>query len=133
MQVQGISWLGVRTLEYDDMLRLFRDLMGLAEVMSEDGFVVLTTTNGDLVELFGPQNQYHRHFGSAPVAGFAVADFAAPSVSYEPRDLRWSTFTPIQPVGIGPTFAHLTVTCTRSLDDNSRSAIDGASPLNRCP
>jgi len=77
VEVQGISWVGVRTGRFDDLLRMFRDLMGLEEVISEDGFVVLKTRDGDAVELFGPYSQYNQHFGSAPVAGFAVTNFAA--------------------------------------------------------
>ena len=77
MEVQGISWLGVRTDRFEEMLRLFRDVMGLDPVRSEGGFAALKASNGDLVELFGPQSAVNRHFGPAPVAGFAVADFAA--------------------------------------------------------
>jgi catechol 2,3-dioxygenase-like lactoylglutathione lyase family enzyme len=77
MEVQGIYWLGIRTEKFDDMLRLFRDLMGLVEVSSEDGFAALRARDGDMVELFRPQSSFNQHFGTAPVAGFTVTDFAA--------------------------------------------------------
>ncbi len=72
MKVLGIVWAGVRTRQFESMLSLFRDVMGLSLVHVEDEFVVLHAVNGDTVEVFGEKSMYNLHFSSSPVVGFLV-------------------------------------------------------------
>lgn len=77
MEVKGIAWLGIRTDHYGEMLRLFRDVMGLRVHFQQPDFVDLELPNGDTVELFGPGDKGNEHFTTGPVAGFFVDDIAA--------------------------------------------------------
>src|SRR5437016_14296350 len=74
MKTLGLSWMGVRTKEFDAMVRLFRDALGLELTHVEEGFVILRTKDGDKVEIFGPNWKYNKHFSSTPVVGFLVDD-----------------------------------------------------------
>jgi catechol 2,3-dioxygenase-like lactoylglutathione lyase family enzyme len=76
MKVLGIDWLGVRTEESREMLQMFQEVMGLKVVHREDEneFIVLQTSEGDRVELYGPKSKYNTHFAEAPVVGFRVDD-----------------------------------------------------------
>ena len=65
---------GVRTGEFDEMVKLLRDALGLELTHAEEEFAVLRTEDGDTVEIFGPNCKYNKHFSSAPVVGFLVDD-----------------------------------------------------------
>ena len=66
--------MGVRTGEFAEMVKLFRDTLGLELTHSQKEFAVLRTGDGDKVEVFGPNWKYNKHFSSAPVVGFLVDD-----------------------------------------------------------
>ncbi len=53
---------------------MFRDIMRLSVVHTEDDFVELKARNGDTVELFDEASKYNTHFTSSPVVGFQVDD-----------------------------------------------------------
>ena len=55
----------------------FAQVLGLSEVLHEDGFWVFTLPDGAKVEVFGPAYPYNRHFTTGPVAGFLVDDVVA--------------------------------------------------------
>ena len=88
MKVKGIVWLGTRTSNFDAMLHMYRDVMGLPITHEEPGFVVLELPNGDLVEIFGddsPDNTFFTH----PVAGFLVDDIAAARAEMESHGIEF--------------------------------------------
>ena len=88
MKVKGIVWLGTRTSNFDAMLHMYRDVMGLPITHEEPGFVVLELPNGDLVEIFGddsPDNTFFTH----PVAGFLVDDIAAARAEMESQGIEF--------------------------------------------
>ena len=88
MKVKGIVWLGTRTSNFDAMLHLYRDVMGLPVTHEEPGFVVMELPNGDLVEIFGddsPDNTFFTH----PVAGFLVDDIAAARAEMEAQGIEF--------------------------------------------
>ncbi len=88
MNVKGIVWLGTRTANFDAMLHMYRDVMGLPVTHEEQGFVVMELPNGDLVEIFGddsPDNMFFTH----PVAGFLVDDIAAARAEMESQGIEF--------------------------------------------
>jgi len=74
MKTRGISWMGVRTGEFAEMIKLFHDVLGLDLTHAEEEFAILRAGDGDKVEVFGPNWKYNKHFSSAPVVGFLVDD-----------------------------------------------------------
>jgi catechol 2,3-dioxygenase-like lactoylglutathione lyase family enzyme len=74
MRVLGLGWLGTRTEHFDELVRFYRDGLRLPVDHEEPGFVVFRLPDGTHVEVFGPDDQQHRHFTTGPVAGFLVED-----------------------------------------------------------
>lgn len=77
MAIRGIQWLGTRTENVAGMRSLLVDVLGLEPSVDEDQFVVVPLPNGDLIELFGPDEPEHQHFTTGPVAGLLVDDLAS--------------------------------------------------------
>jgi hypothetical protein len=77
VQVLRLCWLGIRSPEYDAMVRLLRDVMGLRVELEEASTTELSLPSGDRVQVFGPGDAYFDFFGrhaSGPVALFEVDD-----------------------------------------------------------
>jgi hypothetical protein len=70
-------WLGIPAREYEPMVRLFRDVMGLAVEFEEPTTTELSLPSGDRVQVFAPEDPYFAFFGkqmNGPVALFEVDD-----------------------------------------------------------
>jgi catechol 2,3-dioxygenase-like lactoylglutathione lyase family enzyme len=74
VRVKGLGWLGTRTEHYDEMVAFLRDVLQLRVSHEEPGFAAFELPNGDLVEVFGPDDREHAHFTTGPVVGFTVDD-----------------------------------------------------------
>jgi catechol 2,3-dioxygenase-like lactoylglutathione lyase family enzyme len=76
MEVQGLSWMGVRVSDLAAAVAFF-EALGLERDHAEGEMVAFTAKNGDTVEVFGPGDADHRHFDSGPVVGLQVEDVDA--------------------------------------------------------
>ncbi len=76
MEVQGLSWMGVRVSDLE-ATRSFFEKLGLEHRHSEGEMIAFGAKNGDTVEAFGPGDEDHRHFDSGPVVVFEVDDVEA--------------------------------------------------------
>lgn len=77
MKVKGYSWLGVGTDDFDATLSFFSDVMGLRPVVvDERGVAILSVSDGQVLEIFGPGTQ-GQELTSPPVIAFEVDDVAA--------------------------------------------------------
>jgi catechol 2,3-dioxygenase-like lactoylglutathione lyase family enzyme len=80
MNVKRICFLGTRTGNFDATVSLFRDVLGLHGVHSEDGWSIfqLPSGSGDFVEVFGPEhanaNVFPADVSEGTVVAFAVDD-----------------------------------------------------------
>ena len=74
MQVKAIAWMGVKTEQYDELTRFFREVLNMSVVSEEQDFVVLQLPNKDLVEVFGPTGPNQHFVPDSPVCGFLVDD-----------------------------------------------------------
>jgi catechol 2,3-dioxygenase-like lactoylglutathione lyase family enzyme len=103
MDVRRLCWLGVRAHDYDGMLRLLRDVMGLRVEFEEESTVELSLPNDDRVQLFAPGHRYHDILGTEGTTLlplFEVADAEAARAELEEagfellgpveRDERWA-------------------------------------------
>jgi catechol 2,3-dioxygenase-like lactoylglutathione lyase family enzyme len=80
MKVLGLRWVGIRSPEYEPMVCLLRDVMGLRVEFSEDTTAELSLPNGDRVQVFAPGDPYYEFFGEhagGPVPLFEVDDLRA--------------------------------------------------------
>lgn len=88
MEVKGIIWLGVRTSNFDAMVNLYRDIMGLEISHQEPGFVVVDLPNGDRVEVFGADSPYNTFFTNL-VAGFLVDEIHVARAEMEANGIEF--------------------------------------------
>jgi hypothetical protein len=103
MKVKGLVWLGTRTSNFEAMVNLFRNIMGIDMTHQEPGFVVMDLPNGDRVEVFGAESSYNPFF-AAPVAGFLVDDIASARAEMEAHGIDF--IGPTETAEDGNAWAH---------------------------
>ncbi len=75
LRIKRLCWVGVRTPEYEQMVRFLRDVMGLSVEFEEATTAELSLPSGDRIRLFGPGDRYYDFFGqhaAGPVPLFEV-------------------------------------------------------------
>jgi catechol 2,3-dioxygenase-like lactoylglutathione lyase family enzyme len=104
--VKGLVWIGSRTDHYEQMVRLYRDALGLSLEHEEGEFALFRLPDSSKAEVFGPSDTEHTQFTRGPVAGFLVEDvegarrvleaegieFIGPVHEWEPTGEAWSHF-----------------------------------------
>jgi len=74
MHIRSISWLGIRTTAFPEMVGFFRDVMQLELEYESPEIMSFILRNGDLVEIIAPGDRGHDDFPLTPVPGFFVDD-----------------------------------------------------------
>ncbi|MGD0448385.1 MAG: VOC family protein [Candidatus Dormibacteria bacterium] len=59
MKVKAISWVGVQTRAYQEMVQFFADVAGLRVEHQQPDFSVFRLPSGDKLEVFGPAATVH--------------------------------------------------------------------------
>jgi catechol 2,3-dioxygenase-like lactoylglutathione lyase family enzyme len=75
MVVRSLGWLGVRTPEAVAMAAFYRDVLGLEVILERPDATWFRLPDGTEVHVYGPGDQDHEFFGTAPVVGLAVDSF----------------------------------------------------------
>jgi catechol 2,3-dioxygenase-like lactoylglutathione lyase family enzyme len=75
--VTGIGFVGIRSDKLEEMTTLFRDVIGVPTSKEESDVTAFRLSNGTLLELFGPKDDFHAFFTTGPVVGFQVDSFVA--------------------------------------------------------
>lgn len=102
MEVKNVRWVGVRTDRYDEMVRFLRDVLGLRVDLVEATTTEFTTSEGDAIQVMGPDDPSYDFFGAhatGPVPLFEVDDVQSARLALEAagievvgptgRDARW--------------------------------------------
>src|SRR5260221_8679116 len=66
MQVKGLTWLGLRTTQFEEMVKFFRDVMGMQPIRDDPELAGFQLTNGTQVELYRPEEAFHAFFTTGP-------------------------------------------------------------------
>ena len=74
MEVRGLVWLGVRTNQFEEMTRFYRDVLGLSPFQDDAISARFRLPNRTEIHVYGPADEDHRFFGSGPVVGILVDD-----------------------------------------------------------
>jgi len=74
MHVKALSWMGVKTEQFDELTRFFREVLNLSVLSEERDFVVFELPSKDQVEVFGPTGPNQYFMLDSPVCGFLVDD-----------------------------------------------------------
>ena len=92
MQITGISWAGVRTTDFNETIRYFNEVVGLPLTLRNDDaeWAHFRLENGDLFELFGPNNR-HDKLHACPVFAFEVDDISTARREMERRGVEFVT------------------------------------------
>ena len=88
MKIKGIVWLGTRASNFDAMVNLYQNIMGLDIIHQEPGVVVMDLPNGDRLEVFGEESPYNTFFTN-PVAGFLVDDIHVARAEMESQGIEF--------------------------------------------
>ena len=73
LTVRHLRWLGVPVTQRAETEAFFRDVLGMRVLFSDDASTELETSEGDRVQLFGPQSPYFEP-GGRPIPLFEVDD-----------------------------------------------------------
>jgi hypothetical protein len=57
------------------MVTLFRDILGVPVARREGDLIGFKLTDGTILELYGPSDEFHAFFKTGPVVGFQVESF----------------------------------------------------------
>ncbi len=97
MQVKGLIWLGLRTPQFEEMVKFFRDVMGMQPIRDEPEIAGFQLTNGTQVELYRPEEAFHAFFTTGPVVAFWVNNVEAARATMEAAGIQF--IGPIQRAG----------------------------------
>ena len=59
MKVKGLAWLGLRTAQFEETVKLFRDVMAMELIRDEPEIVGFKLTNNTEVEVYRPEEEFH--------------------------------------------------------------------------
>jgi catechol 2,3-dioxygenase-like lactoylglutathione lyase family enzyme len=97
MHIKGLTWLGLRTTQFEEMVKFFRDVMGMQPIRDEPEIAGFQLTNGMQVELYRPEEAFHAFFTTGPVVAFWVDDVDAARATMEAAGIAF--IGPIQHAG----------------------------------
>jgi catechol 2,3-dioxygenase-like lactoylglutathione lyase family enzyme len=89
MQVKGLSWLGLRTKQFEEMVTFFRDVMGMQPIRDEPEIAGFQLTDGTQIELYRPQEEFHSFFTTGRVVAFRVDDVDAARIAMEAAGIEF--------------------------------------------
>jgi catechol 2,3-dioxygenase-like lactoylglutathione lyase family enzyme len=75
--IESVRFVGLRTRAFAEMTRLYRDVLGLAPEREAPGAAWFRAADGTSIHVYEADDPDHDFFGSGPVVGFLVDDFAA--------------------------------------------------------
>jgi catechol 2,3-dioxygenase-like lactoylglutathione lyase family enzyme len=89
MHVKGLIWLGLRTTHFEEMVKFFRDVMGMQPIRDEPELAGFQLTNDTQVELYRPEEEFHAFFTTGPVVAFQVDDVDAARATMEAAEIEF--------------------------------------------
>ncbi len=97
MDVKGLTWLGLRTSRFEEMVKFFRDVMGMKPIRDEPQVAGFQMSDGTQLELYRPEEEFHAFFTTGPVVAFRVDDVDAARATMEAAGIQF--IGPIQRAG----------------------------------
>jgi catechol 2,3-dioxygenase-like lactoylglutathione lyase family enzyme len=77
MKVLGLTWLGTRAAQFDEMVRFAEDVLGLTRSFEKEGLVGFELPDRSVFEVFAPGGFAGGHPPEGVVGGFTVDDVTA--------------------------------------------------------
>jgi catechol 2,3-dioxygenase-like lactoylglutathione lyase family enzyme len=89
--IRRLGWLGVRTERFEETVSLYRDVLGLEPFRADAGSARFRLADGTELHVYGPADDDHRFFGTAPVVGLVVDDVPATRARMEAAGVTFLT------------------------------------------
>ena len=89
IQTKRISWVGVNTEKYAEMVTFLRDVMGCTIKSADEILTVFQFRNGDLFEVFNAVSGARKYFNKGPVPEFLVDDVAETQRTLEAAGIKF--------------------------------------------
>jgi predicted enzyme related to lactoylglutathione lyase len=86
---KAITWLGVRTEKFNEMVHFYENTLGLQSAHEDEGFRAYKLPNQDTLELFDASLSDYHHFTTGPVAGFLVDDIEQAKEEMEAEGIKF--------------------------------------------
>ncbi len=77
MGARSLVWTGGRTERFPETVAFYRDVLGLEVLREEPDDARFRLGDGTELHVYGPGDRDHAFFGTGPVVGLLVEDFAA--------------------------------------------------------
>ena len=113
MDVKGLSWLGLRTTQFEEMVTFFRDVMGMQPIRDEPEIVGFQMIDGTQMELYRPEEEFHAFFTTGPVVAFRVENVEAARTTMEAAGIEFLALFSVQVRRVGIIFEPRTGLCLR--------------------
>jgi len=97
MHVKGLIWLGLRTTQFEEMVKFFRDVMSLQLIREEPELAEFQLTKDTQLELYRPEEEFHAFFTTGPVVAFQVDDVDSARTTMEAAGIEF--IGPVQRAG----------------------------------
>jgi hypothetical protein len=75
--IEGVGFVGLRSDQFSEMVSLFRDVIGVPLDREAVGMARFRLSDGAMLEIYGPADEFHSFFTTGPVVGLRVGDFDA--------------------------------------------------------
>ena len=76
IHAKRISWLGIRTSKFREMILFLKDIIGCTFQNETEGCAEFRLPGGEIIELFDDRSSFNPYFTHAPVPEFLVQDIA---------------------------------------------------------
>jgi hypothetical protein len=73
--VEGVGFVGLWSDQFGEMVRLFRDVIGVPLAREATGLAGFRLDDGTVLEVYGSADDYHSFFTTGPVVGLRVGNF----------------------------------------------------------
>jgi hypothetical protein len=70
--VEGVDFAGLRSVQFSEMVRLFRDVIGVPLARETSGMAGFRLCDGTVLEIYRPADEFHSFFTTGPVVGLRV-------------------------------------------------------------
>jgi catechol 2,3-dioxygenase-like lactoylglutathione lyase family enzyme len=97
MHVKGLIWLGLRTTQFEEMVKFFRDVMSLQLIREEREFARFQLNKDTELQLYRQEEEFHAFFTTGPVVAFQVDDVDSARTTMEAAGIEF--IGPIQWAG----------------------------------
>lgn len=97
MHVKGLIWLGLRTTQFEEMVKFFHDVMSLQLIREEPELARFQLNKETQLEVYRLEEEFHAFCTTGPVVAFQVDDVDSARTTMEAAGIEF--IGPVQRAG----------------------------------